>query len=129
MVGVLERVYEIAPVFRAEKHDTSRHINEYTSIDLEMGFVKDFTELMQLETAMLSFAFAFVTELCARELALLGAKVPKICEIPAITFAEAKAMLCAPDGDDFEPLRKSFGKLGVTVTAGTCSDDCDSNLF
>lgn len=103
MVGVLERVYEIAPVFRAEKHDTSRHINEYTSIDLEMGFVKDFTELMQLETAMLSFAFAFVTEHCARELALLGAKIPKIDKIPAITFAEAKALLGSPDGDDFEP--------------------------
>ncbi len=103
MVGVLERVYEIAPVFRAEKHDTSRHINEYTSIDLEMGFVEDFSELMQLETAMLSFAFAFVAEHCARELALLGAKVPQIDKIPAITFAEAKAMLGAPDGDDFEP--------------------------
>lgn len=103
MVGVLERVYEIAPVFRAEKHDTSRHINEYTSIDLEMGFVEDFTELMQLESAMLSFAFSYVDEHCARELALLGAVVPQINEIPSITFDEAKALLGAPDGDDFEP--------------------------
>jgi len=54
MVGVFERVYEIAPVFRAEKHDTSRHINEYTSVDLEMGFIKSFYDIMRLETAMLS---------------------------------------------------------------------------
>ena len=39
MVGVYERVFEIAPVFRAEKHDTSRHLNEYTSVDFEMGYV------------------------------------------------------------------------------------------
>ncbi len=125
MVGVLERVYEIAPVFRAEKHDTSRHINEYTSIDLEMGFIKNFTELMQLETAMLAYAFAFVKENCAAELALLGASVPEITSIPAITFAEAKALLGTPDSDDFEPeeekrlcelIRKQTGSELVFVT-------------
>lgn len=46
MVGVFERVFEIGPVFRAEKHDTSRHLNEYTSVDFEMGFIEDFQELM-----------------------------------------------------------------------------------
>lgn len=125
MVGVLERVYEIAPVFRAEKHDTSRHINEYTSIDLEMGFIQSFEELMQLETAMLADAFAFVKESCAAELALLGASVPEITSIPAITFAEAKALLGTPDGDDFEPeeekrlcelIRKQTGSELVFVT-------------
>ncbi len=125
MVGVLERVYEIAPVFRAEKHDTSRHINEYTSIDLEMGFIQSFEELMQLETAMLSFAFAFVREHCPTELALLHATVPEITSIPAITFSEARSMLGSPDGDDFEPeeekrlcelIRKQTGNELVFVT-------------
>ncbi len=41
MVGVFERVFEVAPVFRAEPHDTIRHINEYVSLDVEMGFVRD----------------------------------------------------------------------------------------
>ena len=36
MVGVFERVFEIAPVFRAEKHNTPRHLNEYTSLDLSL---------------------------------------------------------------------------------------------
>lgn len=41
MVGVFERVFEIAPVFRAEKHDTARHLNEYTGVDFEMGYIRD----------------------------------------------------------------------------------------
>ncbi|VAW32338.1 Aspartyl-tRNA synthetase @ Aspartyl-tRNA(Asn) synthetase, partial [hydrothermal vent metagenome] len=41
MVGVFERVYTIGNVFRAEKHSTTRHLNEYTSLDLEMGFITD----------------------------------------------------------------------------------------
>jgi len=52
MVGVYERVFEIAPVFRAEKHHTSRHINEYTSVDLEMGFIEGFADIMALEALM-----------------------------------------------------------------------------
>src|SRR5208282_1826727 len=40
MVGVFERVFEVGPVFRAEPHDTARHINEYVSLDVEMGFVE-----------------------------------------------------------------------------------------
>ena len=50
MVGVHERVFEIAPVFRAEKHDTSRHLNEYTSVDVEMGYVTSVETLMETET-------------------------------------------------------------------------------
>ena len=42
LVGVYERVFEIGPVFRAEKHDTSRHLNEYTSVDFEMGYINSF---------------------------------------------------------------------------------------
>ena len=50
MVGIFERVFEIGPVFRAEKHDTSRHLNEYTSVDFEMGFIRDFPDIMENAT-------------------------------------------------------------------------------
>ena len=109
MVGVFERVYEIAPVFRAEKHHTARHINEYTSVDLEMGFLQSFEELMVLETAMLTEAFAHVKEVCGKELALLQAVVPEVTEIPAIPFGEAKEWVSRiynrpiTDEEDFEP--------------------------
>ena len=40
MVGVFERVYEVGPVFRAEPHDTVRHLAEYVSLDAELGFIE-----------------------------------------------------------------------------------------
>ena len=42
MVGVFDRVFETGPVFRAEKHNTRRHLNEYTSLDFEMGYIHSF---------------------------------------------------------------------------------------
>ena len=109
MVGVFERVYEIAPVFRAEKHDTSRHVNEYTSVDLEMGFIESFYDIMRLETKLLAETLDFLREHYAAELALLKADVPTITEIPAVKFSEAKEMIARTykrgitDFDDFEP--------------------------
>ncbi len=109
MMGVFERVYEIAPVFRAEKHHTSRHINEYTSVDVEMGFIESFYDIMKLEAHLLSHCFAFLREHYAGELALLEISPPNILEIPALTFAQAKELVSSTykrpitDHDDFEP--------------------------
>lgn len=109
LVGVFERVYEIAPVFRAEKHDTSRHINEYTSIDIEVGFIESFEELMHIETDILKFVFAHLKENCMEELSLLKVDIPEFTEIPAIPFLEAKKLVSETynrpitDEDDFEP--------------------------
>ena len=109
MVGVYERVYEIAPVFRAEKHDTSRHVNEYTSVDIEVGFIQSFYDIMKLETLMLSQTFDFLRENYADELALLRVDMPSVSEIPAIKFYEAKELIATSynrqitDYEDFEP--------------------------
>ena len=46
MVGVFERVYEVGPVFRAEPHDTVRHLAEYVSLDAELGFIDDHRDVM-----------------------------------------------------------------------------------
>ncbi|HEX5417552.1 MAG TPA: amino acid--tRNA ligase-related protein, partial [Chloroflexota bacterium] len=46
LVGVFERVFEVGPVFRAEPHDTQRHLNEYVSLDIEMGFIENHTTVM-----------------------------------------------------------------------------------
>ncbi len=48
MVGVFERVYEVGPVFRAEPHETGRHLAEYTSLDMEMGFIRDHRDVMDV---------------------------------------------------------------------------------
>lgn len=54
MVGVFDRVFETAPVFRAEKHNTKRHLNEYTSLDFEMGYIDGFEDIMAMETGFCS---------------------------------------------------------------------------
>lgn len=56
MVGVFDRVFETAPVFRAEKHNTKRHLNEYTSLDFEMGYIDGFEDIMAMETGYLQYA-------------------------------------------------------------------------
>lgn len=109
MVGVYERVFEIAPVFRAEKHDTSRHLNEYTSVDLEMGYIDSFEDIMQMETGMLKNTMEYLRENYAEEIGLLHADIPPVHEIPSLTFREAKEMIAKEyhreirDFDDFEP--------------------------
>lgn len=89
MVGVMERVFEIAPVYRAEEHDTTRHLNEYISMDVEMGFIKNEFELMQLLNELIAHMFQRVSEECAPELNFYNAQIPKVGKIPAITLANA----------------------------------------
>ena len=93
MVGVYDRVFETAPVFRAEKHNTTRHLNEYTGLDFEMGYIDGMEDVMQMETAMLQHTMAYVKEHCAPEIALLDVDVPRIGAIPCIRFADALALL------------------------------------
>lgn len=101
MVGAgYERVFEIAPVYRAEEHNTSRHLNEYTSLDVEMGFISSEEDLMDLETGLLRHMFRKVAEECPSELALHDATVPEIGEIPRIPMAEAQ-----------EIIRRRYGKV------------------
>ncbi|HEY0480669.1 MAG TPA: aspartate--tRNA(Asn) ligase [Kofleriaceae bacterium] len=100
MVGVFERVYEVGPVFRAEPHDTARHINQYTSLDVELGFITDHFDVMAQLTRVLGGMLAEVATSCAREVALLGAGVPELpAQIPHLHFTEALELLAAPLGE------------------------------
>ena len=92
MVGVFERVFEVAPVFRAEKHSTQRHLNEYTSLDFEMGYIRSFEEVMDMEAGFLKYAVDLLGRECSRELALLGVELPKADQIPVVRFDEAKRL-------------------------------------
>ncbi|GAB6424482.1 aspartate--tRNA(Asn) ligase [Bacillus luti] len=93
VAGGLERVFEIAPVYRAELHNSSRHLNEYISLDVEIGFINDFHEVMQLETDVLRYMFQQVAKICEKELQLLQIEVPVITEIPKIALLEAQDIL------------------------------------
>lgn len=91
MVGSgLERVFEVGPVYRAEKHETSRHLNEYTSLDFEMGFIESEQDVIRMHTGVIRHICDQVREHCAAELELLEAEVPTVGDtIPQVTFEEA----------------------------------------
>lgn len=70
MVGVFERVFTIGNVYRAEKHATTRHLNEYTSLDLEMGFINDHLDIINLEIEYFKYLNAHLAKTVAAELKL-----------------------------------------------------------
>lgn len=95
MVGVFQKVYTVGPVFRAEKYSTNRHINEFQGLDLEMGFINSFEDLMELEARMFRFMFKTLNEQYAPELEMyLGkdARLPELTVFPKIKFMEAKQL-------------------------------------
>jgi nondiscriminating aspartyl-tRNA synthetase len=93
MVGVYDRVFEAAPVFRAEKHNTTRHLNEYTSLDFEMGYIDGFEDIMDMETEVLRHIFTFLKENYSKELKILEVTLPGTDKIPAVRFDEAKVLV------------------------------------
>lgn len=94
MVGVFERVFEVGPVFRAEKHNTKRHLNEYTSLDFEMGYIDSFYDIMKAETGVLSYIMENLKTKYAPELELLGiTSLPCTDNIPSVRFDRAKELV------------------------------------
>lgn len=92
MVGVFDRVFEVAPVFRAEKHNTKRHLNEYTSLDFEMGYIESFEDIMQMETGFLQYTMALLEREYQQELKLLDVSLPRTDQIPQVRFDRAKQL-------------------------------------
>ena len=101
MVGVFERVFEVGPVFRAEPHDTTRHTNEYVSLDVEFGFIENHFTVMALLREVIAGILRHLTAHCEAELTLLKAKMPTVPEtIPHIHFAEAQELILKLHGVD-----------------------------
>ena len=93
MVGVFDRVFETAPVFRAEKHNTKRHLNEYTSLDFEMGYIDSIQDLMEMETGFLQYAMELLKRDYEKECRLLEVELPNVERIPQVRFDEAKRLV------------------------------------
>jgi nondiscriminating aspartyl-tRNA synthetase len=92
----LERVFEVAPAYRAEKHDTPRHLNEYVSLDVEMGFIESESDLMDLEVGILQAVFTGLREECGAVLDEFGADLPSseaLAVTPRIDHDEAKQII------------------------------------
>lgn len=115
----MDRVFEIGPIFRAEEHDTRRHLNEAISIDLEVSFADD-KDVMEILEEAVAGAYSYVVENCPRQLATLGLEleVPRL-PFKRITYTEAldlareKAGARMEWGDDLDTETERF--LGESI--------------
>jgi nondiscriminating aspartyl-tRNA synthetase len=101
MVGVFERVYETAPVFRAEPSDTARHLAEYLSLDAEFGFIDDHHDVMAVLREVTAGMVAAIADRAAPAAELLGAKLPEVpAQIPEIHITDAQELLARHTAED-----------------------------
>jgi nondiscriminating aspartyl-tRNA synthetase len=100
MVGALERVYEVGPVFRAEPHNTARHLAQYTSLDAEMGFINDHFDVMEVLRTVLNGMAETVANRCPRDLQLVDVGLPEVPDtVPSVHFSVAQEMIERATGD------------------------------
>lgn len=94
MVGAgFERVFEVGHAYRAELHNTWRHLNEYVSLDVEMGFIKNEFDLMNLEEEFINFLFKHLKKTCEKELKMHKITLPEAVEIPRIPLKDVQKLL------------------------------------
>ena len=124
MVGVFDRVFETGPVFRAEKHNTKRHLNEYTSLDFEMGFIDSFQDIMAMETGFLQYTMELLKkDYKPEEEALIGRYFEEEygADFVFVThYPSKKRPFYAMDDPDDKTFTQSFDLLfkGLEVTTG-----------
>ena len=103
MVGVFERVYETGPVFRAEPHDTPRHLSEYVSLDAELGFIADHGDVMAILRDAIAAMVGAIADRAPDALRLTGAQLPDVpVEIPSIGFRDAQQLIATATGQPLE---------------------------
>jgi len=101
MVGVFERVYETGPAFRAEPHDTARHLAQYASLDAEFGFITDHRDVMAMLRDVVAGMVAAVRERASCATKLLNVRLPEVpARIPELHFADAQDLIAASAGWD-----------------------------
>jgi len=101
-MSAFERVFEVGTVFRAEPHFTTRHVNEYTGLDAEMGFIDGMEDIMDELERTMKHIFRNIGEACVTELSLYGESVPDDVAIPRIRLLEAEKILRAEYGKELE---------------------------
>jgi aspartyl-tRNA synthetase len=120
MAAGFDRVFEVGPVFRAEKSYTSKHTTEFTSFDLEFSFIKSYRDAMQLETRLLTDALSAVKEKYGQRIKeLFGVDVV----VPSRPFPEIKLK------DLYAELKKEFGYEPEDGEAGDLTTEAERLSF
>src|SRR6266568_5113281 len=101
LVGVFERVFEVGTVFRAETHDTARHLAQYTSLDAELGFNTDHHDVMAVLRDVVAGMVTGVRERASSGVDLLELTLPAVpVRIPEISFCDAQELMARQMGED-----------------------------
>ncbi|GAA5818498.1 MAG: aspartate--tRNA(Asn) ligase [Methanobrevibacter sp. CfCl-M3] len=97
MAAGFERIFEIAQIFRAEEHDTLRHLNETISIDMESSFMTDL-DVMDILEKLINKVLVDVIENCQEELNILNVDLkPSQCPFPVVTYDKAVNIINSKD--------------------------------
>lgn len=125
MASGLDKVIIVTPVFRAEEHDTSFHLNESTQMDIEVAFVEDEQDVLEYMQGVTHYMYSQVSKMCSAELAALGRKlaVPKL-PVKQLTYDDALQLVKKEGtkmewGSDFTPetqrlINKHFNPVIIT---------------
>ncbi|MCX6713944.1 MAG: aspartate--tRNA(Asn) ligase [Candidatus Vogelbacteria bacterium] len=101
MVGIFEKVFAAGNVYRAEKHSTTRHLNEYTSLDIEMGFITDHTDVVKMEMKFLAKIMEDLRTNCEAEFKFFGTEIPNVpLEVPTLKLRQAQQVIKEEFGED-----------------------------
>ncbi len=101
MVGVFEKVYEIGRAYRAEKSNTSRHLSEILMLDMEMGFINSFEDVLNTSESFIKYVCENTWNEAAPLLEGLGAKKPIISEkLPRISVKDLHELMKKETGED-----------------------------
>lgn len=100
MVGVFERVFEIGPVFRAEPHYTARHLNEYASLDVELGFIRGPGDVMDLLIRLIEHMVRAAADRHPKDVETLGVELPRFGDVPRLKFREAQQLILDRYGEN-----------------------------
>lgn len=110
MVGVFERVFEVGSVFRAEPHFTTRHVNEYISLDAEVGYIKDFYDVIKILNKVVKKIFEDLNDQGKEYLDLYNVQISEVPDqIPCIKLSEIRKIIKdkygyeIPENTDIDP--------------------------
>jgi len=127
--GVFERVFEVGPVFRAEPHFTTRHVNEYISLDAEMGFIESYEDVLAMLSQVVSAIFKEIAKNHEAELAIYNAVCPKVPDkIPQIKLAAVKKIIKEKYGYQI-PADTDIDPKGERLAGQYAKEEYDSDFI
>ncbi len=131
MVGVFERVFTITPVFRAEKHNTTRHLMEITQMDGEVGFIEDYDECLEIIERVVRKILDYLNNNYIKELQLWNTTLPQLptSRFPKVKVKEALQIIEKRTGKSAQRPELDLDPQDERVIAEWALEEYDSDFL